>query len=88
MLTGGAGKDILKGNSGNAIFDFNAMSKMGTTSTTWDIIPDFTIGDKIDISTLDANTATMANADNDDSNYEFAIQLIGADSLSSRNFIL
>jgi hypothetical protein len=63
---------------------------MGTNSTTWDIITDFTIGDKIDCSTLKANTATMANAntDNDYSNYKFAIQSLCAGSLSLSDFIL
>jgi Ca2+-binding RTX toxin-like protein len=56
-LTGGLGKDVLTGNGGNDIFDFNALSEMGTSSTTWDRITDFNLGDKIDLSTLDANTA-------------------------------
>ncbi|MEF8747639.1 MAG: calcium-binding protein [Candidatus Accumulibacter propinquus] len=57
MLTGGLGKDMLTGNGGNDIFDFNALSEMGTISTTWDRITDFNLGDRIDLSTLDANTA-------------------------------
>ncbi len=61
VLIGGAGKDTLKGNGGNDIFDFNALSEMGTISTTWDVITDFAAGDKIDLSTLDANTATTVN---------------------------
>jgi Ca2+-binding RTX toxin-like protein len=56
-LTGGLGKDVLTGNGGNDIFDFNALSEMGTSSTTWDRITDFNLGDKIDLSTLDADTA-------------------------------
>ncbi|MDD0844867.1 calcium-binding protein [Pseudomonas sp. Gutcm_11s] len=62
-LIGGAGKDSLNGGAGNDIFDFNTLSEIGLTSTNWDIITDFISGsDRIDLSTLDANTAT---ADND-----------------------
>jgi Ca2+-binding RTX toxin-like protein len=61
-LIGGAGKDTLVGGNGNDIFDFNALSEMGLTSTTWDVISGFVSGqDKIDLSTLDANTATTTN---------------------------
>ncbi|WP_085725524.1 calcium-binding protein [Pseudomonas sp. R37(2017)] len=62
ILVGGMGKDVLTGGAGNDIFDFNALSETGLTSATWDIITDFTRGaDKIDLSTLDANTATATN---------------------------
>ncbi|WP_295401773.1 calcium-binding protein [uncultured Thiocystis sp.] len=62
ILTGGAGNDRLTSNGGNDTFDFNALSEMGTTSSTWDIIADFTRGqDKIDLSTLDADTSTAIN---------------------------
>ncbi|CAK0764898.1 serralysin [Gammaproteobacteria bacterium] len=68
-LIGGADQDILVGGNGNDTFDFNALSEMGLPNTatwntinTWDIIVDFMRGqDKIDLSTLDANTATTAN---------------------------
>lgn len=60
-LTGGLGKDTLTGGAGNDIFDFNALSEMGITSTTWDVITDFKVGDKLDLSTLDANAATAYN---------------------------
>lgn len=61
-LIGGAGKDTLVGGNGNDIFDFNALSEMGITSTTWDIVSNFIQNqDKIDLSTLDANDATTAN---------------------------
>ena len=56
------GKDVLTGGAGNDIFDFNALAETGLTSATWDIISDFVHGaDKIDLSTLDANTATVTN---------------------------
>ncbi|MNG08009.1 Serralysin precursor [compost metagenome] len=61
-MIGGVGRDVLIGGSGNDIFDFNTLSETGLTSTTWDVITDFTRGqDRIDLSTLDANTATVAN---------------------------
>jgi Ca2+-binding RTX toxin-like protein len=61
-LTGGLGMDVLTGNGGNDLFDFNALSEMGLTSTTWDVITDFVHGpDKIDLSTLDADTAFAGN---------------------------
>jgi Ca2+-binding RTX toxin-like protein len=61
-LVGGTGKDTLVGGTGNDIFDFNALSDTGITSSTWDVISDFVRGqDKIDLSTLDANTATTTN---------------------------
>lgn len=61
LLVGGTGKDYLTGGTGNDIFDFNSLSEMGTSSDTWDVISDFVAGDKIDLSTLDANTATIAD---------------------------
>jgi len=62
ILIGGMGKDVLTGGAGNDIFDFNVVAETGLTSSTWDIISDFTRGaDKIDLSTLDANTATVTN---------------------------
>ena len=62
ILIGGMGKDILTGGAGNDIFVFNAVAETGLTSSTWDIISDFVRGaDKIDLSTLDANTATATN---------------------------
>ena len=62
-LIGGVGADYLSGGDGLDYFDFNALSEMGTTSATWDVITDFskTQGDKIDLSTLDANGATTTN---------------------------
>ena len=61
-LVGGAGKDVLTGGEGNDIFVFTAVSETGLTSSFWDVITDFKRGtDKIDLATLDANTATAAN---------------------------
>ncbi|WP_181432123.1 calcium-binding protein, partial [Pseudomonas jessenii] len=62
FLVGGAGKDVFTGGAGNDIFDFNSLSETGLTSSIWDVISDFQQGsDKIDLATLDANTATAAN---------------------------
>ena len=61
-LIGGLGQDVLTGGSGSDIFDFNEFSESGLTISTWDLITDFERGiDKIDLSTLDANTGTSAN---------------------------
>jgi hypothetical protein len=59
-LTGGGGKDVLTGGAGNDVFDYNGEADSGTTNTTRDTITDFTVGDKIDLSTIDADT-TIAN---------------------------
>lgn len=61
-LIGGAGKDVLVGGSGNDIFAFSSLSDTGLTSDSWDVINDFVRGtDKIDLSKLDANTATSGD---------------------------
>ena len=61
-LIGGAGKDTLVGGKGNDVFDFNALPEMGTTSASWDVVSGFVRGqDRIDLSTLDANSATTIN---------------------------
>jgi Ca2+-binding RTX toxin-like protein len=61
-LVGGADKDSLTSGVGNDVFDFNAASESGTANATWDIITDFIRGqDRIDLSSIDANTATTAN---------------------------
>ena len=57
-LVGGAGKDSLTGGAGNDLFDFNALDELGLGSAARDVITDFTVGqDKIDLATIDANTA-------------------------------
>lgn len=63
ILTGGRGKDSLTGSTEKDTFDFNAVVESGLTATTRDIIQDFVHGlDKIDLSTIDANTATAVSA--------------------------
>jgi len=62
LLVGGGGKDTLIGGNGADRFDFNALAETGIYSTSRDVIVDFVRGsDKIDLSTLDANTATAVN---------------------------
>ena len=57
-LTGAGGKDTLTGGGGNDVFDFNLATDSGTTSATWDVVTDFTAGDRIDLAGIDADTAT------------------------------
>ncbi len=62
ILIGGAGKDMLTGGAGHDVFKFNTLAESGLTATTRDVITDFVRGqDKIDLSTLDANTALAGN---------------------------
>lgn len=61
ILTGDAGKDRLSGGAGNDIFDFNAVSE-SMPGLNRDVIIDFVRGsDKIDLSTIDANTTIAGN---------------------------
>ena len=62
-LIGGSGKDSLTGGSGADIFKLSALSDSGITSTSRDTLKDFKAiqGDKIDLSAIDANTATASN---------------------------
>lgn len=57
VLTGGAGLDKLTGNDGNDTFVFNSIFESGATATTADLINDFKAGDRIRLSSIDANTA-------------------------------
>jgi Ca2+-binding RTX toxin-like protein len=81
-LTGGVGKDALSGGADRDYFNFSALNESGTTSTTWDVITDFTrnasmtIGDVINISMIDAN-AMLAN----DQSFNF----IGGNAFNSTN---
>lgn len=57
LITGGAGKDTLTGGKGADTFNFNALSD-SVIGINRDVIKDFKAkqGDKIDLSTMDANT--------------------------------
>jgi Ca2+-binding RTX toxin-like protein len=60
-LIGGAGVDRLTGSTGNDTFDYNVLSETGLGSLR-DVITDFLSGaDKIDFSTLDANTSIVGD---------------------------
>lgn len=63
MLTGGLGRDTLIGGLGADRFDFNTLTELGDTATTRDTVTDFRRiqGDKIDLSTLDSNTAAASD---------------------------
>ncbi|TKB69385.1 MAG: hypothetical protein E8D52_10555 [Nitrospira sp.] len=65
LLTGGAGRDILTGGSGFDTFDYNAASD-SPASAGRDVITDFQgngifAGDRIDLSTIDANLFAFGN---------------------------
>lgn len=76
-LIGGAGADQLYGGSGADRFVFNGLSEMGIGALR-DLIGDFlgSAGDKIDLSALDADTATAANE---------AFSFIGSTAFNSSN---
>ncbi len=60
-LVGGTGADLLSGGEGRDSFVFTSLADLGTTPATTDTIADFTHGqDCIDLSALDANSATSA----------------------------
>jgi Ca2+-binding RTX toxin-like protein len=62
ILYGGKGIDTMTGGAGNDTFDFNTISDSGLTLAERDQITDFRRGeDRIDLSTIDANTALKGN---------------------------
>ena len=66
LLTGGLGKDFLTGGLGNDTFDYNSTSESGPGVLSRDVITDFRglgtlIGDRIDLSTIDANVFALGN---------------------------
>src|SRR5262249_36858227 len=61
-LVGGLRRDIMTGGAGADRFDFNAFTESGPTVATRDQIVDFVQGsDKIDLSTIDANTTVAGD---------------------------
>jgi Ca2+-binding RTX toxin-like protein len=55
ILTGGAGGDLLRGGTGNDTFVYLSISDSTVASAGKDSIGDFTTGDKIDLSAIDAD---------------------------------
>lgn len=66
-LDGGAGKDTLDGGAGKNVFDYNALAESGPTLAKADLITGFRAGgaltfvDRIDLSTIDANSIPPGN---------------------------
>lgn len=62
FLDGGAGKDTLTGGAGKDIFDYDAVSESGNSSTSRDVIKDFVhLTDDIDLSGMDASAILAGN---------------------------
>jgi Ca2+-binding RTX toxin-like protein len=60
-IIGGAGKDLNTGSGGLDVMDYNALSESGPTFAARDAINTFAHGDKIDLSTIDANANVAGN---------------------------
>jgi Ca2+-binding RTX toxin-like protein len=60
-LTGGNGSDDLYGGLGNDTFKYSNVLESGLTSTTRDHVHDFSAGDKIDLSGIDARSGNWSN---------------------------
>ncbi|WP_395676973.1 calcium-binding protein [Inquilinus sp.] len=60
-LTGRAGGDLLKGGAGNDTFAYAVIGDSTVAAAGKDVIADFTTGDKIDLSAIDANGAGPGN---------------------------
>ncbi|OWJ68143.1 calcium-binding protein [Inquilinus limosus] len=67
VLTGGGGADLLKGGAGNDTFVYAALTDSTVASSGKDTITDFSTGDKIDLSAIDAD----GNAENGDTAFTF-----------------
>jgi Ca2+-binding RTX toxin-like protein len=61
VLVGGAGSDDLYGGLGNDTFKYSNVLESGLTSSTHDHIHDFSAGDKIDLSGIDARSGNWSN---------------------------
>lgn len=75
LIVGGHGRDLLTGGLGDDVFDFNKLtdSRIGTRA---DVVTDFSLGDTIDLSGIDA---IRGNKGND------AFTFLSPDSLSTAN---
>ncbi|MGF6232291.1 Ca2+-binding RTX toxin-like protein [Inquilinus ginsengisoli] len=67
MLTGGGGGDLLKGGAGNDSFVYTALSDSTVSGAGKDTIADFSTGDRIDLSAIDAD----GNPSNGDTAFSF-----------------
>lgn len=61
VLVGGAGSDDMYGGLGNDTFKYSNVLDSGLTSSTRDHIYDFSAGDKIDLSGIDARSGNWSN---------------------------
>ncbi|MFM8354086.1 MAG: peroxidase family protein, partial [Gammaproteobacteria bacterium] len=61
VLIGGTGSDNLTGGAGNDTFRYRTVAESASIATQFDTITDFTAGDKIDLSIIDANSALTGN---------------------------
>jgi Ca2+-binding RTX toxin-like protein len=76
-LTGGLGLDRMNGGGGRDVFDFNRVVETGYTLATADVISGFVHGgDRIDLSTLDANASVTGDQ---------AFTFVGAAAFSGAN---
>lgn len=84
-MIGGLGRDTLTGGSGLDRFDFNAVGESKTGATFRDFIKDFKHSqhDRIDLRTIDANTAAGGNQ-----NFKFIGSETFADFLADHAGIL
>jgi Ca2+-binding RTX toxin-like protein len=62
VLAGGGGADVLKGGAGNDKFVYFSVADSTVATAGRDTITDFTTGDKIDLSAIDANGAGPGDA--------------------------
>uniref|UniRef100_UPI0031E3EFB4 cadherin-like domain-containing protein n=1 Tax=Inquilinus sp. TaxID=1932117 RepID=UPI0031E3EFB4 len=67
ILRGGLGADVLKGGAGNDSFVYTGLSDSTVAASGRDLIADFTSGDRIDLSGIDAD----GNAANGDTAFSF-----------------
>lgn len=75
MLDGGSGKDIMSGGEGSDDFIFDD-GDSSTVNSKRDVITDFSSGDEIDLSSMDANTTN-----NGDDTFVFSGTSSGANSI-------
>lgn len=61
VLEGGLGRDVLVGGTGRDVFDFDKAIDSTVTASGRDTIADFSGGDRIDVSGIDADTSRAAN---------------------------